>query len=83
MPSDGEKLHREFERIAPGIRVMMRRYGYQPMMMVGVRGDGGIWIGLEPEIANRPMYNRLVQRAVVDLCEELGAMAELDDLQGL
>jgi len=80
--ADAEGLGRGFDAdLARRIRELMAEFGYQPLMLVGVSDSAPVWIGLNPDVGDRPQYRQLVEHAVNTLVHELGMMAFLDGLE--
>jgi len=65
--------------IANQTAMLMHKYGYQPFLVVGIGNDGGLWVGMPPEVHSRKQIRELIKRRLRDLTEEVGLVVSLDD----
>ncbi len=79
--NDGEMTAEFRKGTADNIRILMAKHGYTPLLLVGVNAKRTVWIGLHPDVGERPHYGELVRKVVVDLVDELAMMAVLDGIE--
>ena len=82
-PGDALELRYTSTGLARKTAELMAVYGYQPFLIVGIDKDGGLWVGMPPDVHSLRPIRELIKRRLRDLAEEVGLAAQLDDWQNL